>query len=297
VSRNRRRVLVAGAGVAGLETALALRALARELVSVELVAPEREFTYRPLAVAEPFRAGEVRRTPLEALVRAAGARLHGGAVTAIDGQRTVAILEGGDELQCDVLVLALGARTSEAVPGALTFGGVEDGAKIVALLDRARSGRLDRIVFALPAAVSWPLPLYELALLTAGYLAEHTTNRVDVLLVTPEVRPLALFGPTASDSMEKLLSQVGVRLETATGRSLAIRSQKKHGAPTAIDLEALITEPGPKRAKAILERADRKVTDTVKKTVAAAATLEDLHAALLPLADQAATPDLLPRER
>jgi len=216
VSRNRRRVLVAGAGVAGLETALALRALARELVSVELVAPEREFTYRPLAVAEPFRAGEVRRTPLEALVRAAGARLHGGAVTAIDGQRTVAILEGGDELQCDVLVLALGARTSEAVHGALTFGGVEDGAKIVALLDRARSGRLDRIVFALPAAVSWPLPLYELALLTAGYLAEHTTNRVDVLLVTPEVRPLALFGPTASDSMEKLLSQVGVRLETAT---------------------------------------------------------------------------------
>ena len=49
------RVVAAGAGVAGLELALALRALAEDLVSVELIAPEREFTYRPLAVAEPFR--------------------------------------------------------------------------------------------------------------------------------------------------------------------------------------------------------------------------------------------------
>ena len=51
----RQRVLVAGAGVAGLETALALRALAADAASVELVAPEREFVYRPLAVAEPYR--------------------------------------------------------------------------------------------------------------------------------------------------------------------------------------------------------------------------------------------------
>ena len=53
-----RHVVVAGAGVAGLETALALQALAEGLVSVELEAPETEFTYRPLAVAEPFRVGE-----------------------------------------------------------------------------------------------------------------------------------------------------------------------------------------------------------------------------------------------
>ena len=51
------RVVIAGAGVAALEDALALRALAEDSVSVELVAPEEEFTYRPLAVAEPFRVG------------------------------------------------------------------------------------------------------------------------------------------------------------------------------------------------------------------------------------------------
>ena len=66
---NRMQVLVAGGGVAGLEAALALQALAAEFVSVELVAPEREFTYRPLAVTEPFRVGEVRRFPLPPLAR------------------------------------------------------------------------------------------------------------------------------------------------------------------------------------------------------------------------------------
>ena len=79
-----RHVVVAGAGVAGLETALALQALGEGLVSVELVAPETEFTYRPLAVAEPFRVGEMRRFPLERLVHAAGAELRHGALRSVD---------------------------------------------------------------------------------------------------------------------------------------------------------------------------------------------------------------------
>src|SRR5262249_19658020 len=63
---------------------------------------------------------------------------------------------------------------------------------------------------------------------------------------------------------------MGFRLEPATGRSLAIRSQKRQGAPTAIDLEALLAAPGASRAKSIQERADRKLTDTVKKAVSTA---------------------------
>lgn len=90
-------------------------------------------------------------------------------------------------------------------------------------------------------------------------------------------------------------TMMGFRLETAAGRSVAVRSQKKQGAPTAVDLDALLAEPGAGRARSIQERADRTLTDTVRKAVAAAATLEDLHAALLPVIDQAATPDLVPR--
>ena len=50
------RVVVGGGGVAGLEALLALRALAGDRVRLTLVAPAAEFTYRPLAVAEPSRS-------------------------------------------------------------------------------------------------------------------------------------------------------------------------------------------------------------------------------------------------
>ncbi len=90
-------------------------------------------------------------------------------------------------------------------------------------------------------------------------------------------------------------TMMGFRLETATGRSVAIKAQKKQGAPTAIDLESLIVEAADKRAKWIEDRTDRKLTDTVKQAAKAAATLEDLHAALLPVIDSAASPDLVPK--
>ena len=89
-------------------------------------------------------------------------------------------------------------------------------------------------------------------------------------------------------------TMMGFRLETASGRSVAIKADKKQGAPTAIDLEQLLTEPAEKRDKWIQERADRKLTDTLKKATVEAKTLEDLHAALLPVIDLAATPDLVP---
>ena len=88
-------------------------------------------------------------------------------------------------------------------------------------------------------------------------------------------------------------TMMGFRLETARGRSVAIKAQKKHGAPTAVDLEALAREPGQRRAQWLRDRTDRTLTDTVRKPVAAAETVTDLHAALQPVIDTAATPDLV----
>lgn len=90
-------------------------------------------------------------------------------------------------------------------------------------------------------------------------------------------------------------TMMGFRLETATGRSLAIKAQKKQGAPTAVDLDALLHVPGGQREKWLRDRADRKLSPTVERATAAAGMLEDLHAALLPVIDDAATPDLVPQ--
>jgi hypothetical protein len=90
-------------------------------------------------------------------------------------------------------------------------------------------------------------------------------------------------------------TMMGFRLETATGRSLAIKAAKRMGAPTAIDLDALLAEDASKRAKWIQDLADRKLPPKVAAAVKNAASVEELHGALVPVVDTAATPDLLSR--
>jgi sulfide:quinone oxidoreductase len=210
------RVLVAGGGVAALEATLALRKLAEERVTIELVAPEREFTYRPLAVAEPFRVSEMRRFPLEPLVEAAGGRLRWGSVVAVDPVHHLVSTGEGDELSYEILLLALGARPLEAVPGALTFRGPEDEEALGALLDEALLGEARRLAFAVPGGAAWPLPLYELALLTWTYLADRGAMGREITLVTPEEAPLALFGTAASRGVGTLLAIRGIELRLGT---------------------------------------------------------------------------------
>ena len=89
-------------------------------------------------------------------------------------------------------------------------------------------------------------------------------------------------------------TMMGFRLETATGRSVAIRAAKKHGAPATVDIEALLCEAPASRARWIQDRTDRKLTDRVKQAARDADTVEALHAALDPVIDRDATPDLVP---
>ena len=55
----------------------------------------------------------------------------------------------------------------------------------------------------------WTLPLYELALLTARH-APTGASRPELALVTPEPRPLALFGDRASTAVAELLAAAGI---------------------------------------------------------------------------------------
>ena len=86
---------------------------------------------------------------------------------------------------------------------------------------------------------------------------------------------------------------MGFRMEIATGPSVAIRPAKRLGAPSTIDLEALLEQPKGGRARWLQEQADRNVTDTVAKGLRAAETVDDLHAALDRVLDKDATPDIV----
>jgi sulfide:quinone oxidoreductase len=207
-------VVIVGGGVAALEGALALQSLASEAIDVELLAPELDFTYRPLLVSEPFAHGSLRTFPLRRLAEAAGARFRQAVVTGVDaGERTVRTASS-DTIPYDGLLLATGAVPLTAVPGALCFRGPHEAEALEQVLDRAAAGAIDRIVFAVPAGAAWALPLYELALLARAWLVDEGSAGVDVTMVTAEHAPLALFGTAASDAIAELLEARGIDFVT-----------------------------------------------------------------------------------
>jgi sulfide:quinone oxidoreductase len=209
------RVLIAGGGVAAFEATLALRALAEDRVSVEMLAPEPQFWYRPLAVAEPFDVGEVRRFELAELAEAAGATFSLGALAGVDAGRRQARTSAGSSVPYDVLLVACGAIPTPAIPGALTFRGPADTERVRALLEEIVSGRVRRVAFAVPWGAVWSLPIYELALMTAAYLAEQEVD-AELTLVTPEEEPLHMFGRAGSEAVRKLLEDRGVAVRTGS---------------------------------------------------------------------------------
>ena len=205
-----RHVVIAGGGVAGLEALLALRALGSERLSLTLVSPNEWFVDRPMTVAEPFGFGAAARLSLPAVAAFAHAGFVRSSATAVDGESRRVTLADGQELAFDTLILASGARMRAPFSGAITFGlegsiqGIRD------MLDRLRSGEARSVSFVAPATTGWLLPLYELALMTAREVARSGVEGVELRLLTPEDRPLSLFGSELSQNVGRLLDKAGI---------------------------------------------------------------------------------------
>jgi sulfide:quinone oxidoreductase len=214
-SPSKPHVLIAGGGVAAIEGLLALRDLAGDRIELTLLAPDEEFVYRPLAVAAPFDLGKAPRFALGGIVADVDATLVPGSLAAVDPRRHVAWTLAGEELRYDALVLATGAQAQEAVPGALTFTGARESEGFRRLLSELERGAVESAAFAVPAGATWPLPVYELALITAARLSARGADR-KLVLVTPEEAPLSLFGRQASEVVADLLRSRQIELRTAT---------------------------------------------------------------------------------
>jgi sulfide:quinone oxidoreductase len=193
---------------------LALRALAGDRVSVELIAPEPQFWYRPLAVAEPFGLAEVRHFDLSALAGEAGALFVPDELVSVDAARRLAHTRSGGPIGYDALLIACGAVPRPAIPGAVTFRGPADTPKIEQLLTEIETGVAKRVIFVVPAGSVWSLPAYELALMTGSWLLARGIEGVTVALVTPEDEPLHLFGREASEAAQTLLGERGIVVHT-----------------------------------------------------------------------------------
>jgi sulfide:quinone oxidoreductase len=225
-------IVIAGGGVAGLEALLALGALAGDRARLTLVAPDRDFVYKPLAVAEPFALGSSLRVPLARFAADAGAELVHDAVRSVDDAAGEVRLGSGRRLRYDALLVAPGARAVDGVPGAITWRPGGDPAVYGGLLRDLEEGYARRLAIVVPTGATWPLPAYELALMTAGEAA-GMGKPAQVTVVTPEPEPLALFGPAASAALTEELRRAGVALRA--------------GVAATVEDGALVLSPGGER--------------------------------------------------
>jgi sulfide:quinone oxidoreductase len=208
---DRLRVVIAGGGVAALETALALTDLAQHRTDVTVIAPNTDFVYRPMAVCEPFAHAAARRYPLSPIVRGAGAKLLHGELGWIDPAARTIHTKADEAIEYDVLVLALGATAAKRYKHGLTIDDRDLGETMHGLIQDVEGDFIHKLAFVSPGRMAWPLPLYELALMTAGRAYDMGID-LQTTIVTPEDSPLAIFGASASNSIAELLA--GANIET-----------------------------------------------------------------------------------
>jgi sulfide:quinone oxidoreductase len=188
---------------------MALRALAGDRVRMTLVSPDEEFVYRPISVGEPFALGSARRTILAEFAAEFDAELRRETLAAVHPEKHSIFLGGGAELSYDKLLVAAGAVRVPAYEHATTFRGPEDVESIHGLVQDIEGAYVRRIAFVVPPGTAWSVPLYELALLTAQRAYEMCVD-VELTLITPEERPLVVFGPRASADIQELLDAAGI---------------------------------------------------------------------------------------
>jgi sulfide:quinone oxidoreductase len=217
------RIVIAGGGVAALESAIALRALAGPEPWITMVAPNDQFVYQPLTVAEPFAMGETPHLPLTDFAEDLDLELRQAAVTAVGKDRAV-LLDGGGFVAWDKLIVAMGAPRVAVYEHATTFRGENDVQAVHGLIQDVEMGIARRIAFVVPAGVAWSLPLYELALMTARRAFEMNME-VELTLITPEDRPLAVFGAAAAADVEDRLQNAGITLHPRTIAEIPAKGQ------------------------------------------------------------------------
>ena len=208
---GRFKVLVAGGGVAGIEACLALRDLAGDRVDLTLLTPSTEFVYRPMTVREPFALALAQRVALEQIAADVGAELVQDTVSKVEIGDNLVHTEGGAEIRCDALVLGLGAEIRARYKHAITIDDQQLDEQLHGLIQDVEGGYVTRIAFVASTPMAWPLPLYELALLTASRAYDMNVE-LAVTILTPETAPLAAFGTQASRAVAELLANHRIQL-------------------------------------------------------------------------------------
>ncbi len=207
------RVLIAGGGVAALEAALALQELAAGRVEITVLARAHDYVMRPMTVQEPFSYALARRYPINRILGDQIAHIDDDLDFVDSAAKTVAT-RGGKTLPYDALLLACGARPAVRYAHAITMDDRKLDSLLHGMVQDIEGDYIRRVAFVAPERTGWPLPLYELALLTARR-AWSLGIELQTIVITPEDRPLELFGAAASHGVLELLRGADIDVYTS----------------------------------------------------------------------------------
>lgn len=209
--RDVTRIVIGGGGVAGLEAALALGDLAGGRIGIDLVSPLGTFVDRPMTVLDPFGDTHAEEFPVSDILAGLDVHHHVDSVAWIDRAGRRVHMVSGASIAYDGLLLCPGARIEPAFPHAVTVAGAPRDPVLAGVIADLDAGAISRIAFVVPAARSWQLPLYELALLTAARARERAL-KVSLTIFTPGRLPMEAFGERAGRAARQLLLDAGIEV-------------------------------------------------------------------------------------
>jgi NADH dehydrogenase FAD-containing subunit len=220
------RVVVAGAGFAGLEAAFLLRMRLGGRVHIDLVSESPRFVFRPNSIYVPFGADpESLVVELDKPLRRRRIPFVQGRVRRIDADARTVELEDGRRLPYDHLVIATGAAMRpDEVPGLAEHAStIWTSRDMLALRDRidetirrASTGSRQRVLFAVPPANKCSGPLYEMVFMLETWLRRKgVRDAVDIAYRTYEASFIQAFGPRVHEVVVAEFAERGIDGRTA----------------------------------------------------------------------------------
>lgn len=194
---DRPRIVILGAGFAGLETAFLLRMRLRDRAALTVVSEREAFTFRPNTIYVPFGADpDDLVVDLSKPFHRRRVEFVQGSVTGVDPDAHTVRLGDGRTVDYDKLVIATGASMRpEEIPGLAERAGtiwtpqsmLGVRARFERVRDDARAGRRSRVLFLIPPDNKCAGPLYEIVMMFETWLRrERVREHVEITWSTFE---------------------------------------------------------------------------------------------------------------
>ena len=221
MSDRTRRIVILGAGFAGLETAFLLRMRMHGLADLTVVSEREAFTFRPNTIYIPFGTDPADlQVDLRQPFGRRRVRFVEGEVVGVDPKAQAVSLADGGTVDYDELVIATGAgMRPDEIPGladhAATIwtpaGMLQVRDRFEEVLEAARAARRTRVLFLIPPNNKCAGPLYEIALMFETWLRRNEAREgVEITWSTYEQSYIQAFGPRLHDVVDAEFKARGI---------------------------------------------------------------------------------------